>query len=116
MDMSEQGAALVLVAGMCIICGPFYLAFLVTGILRRKELIKSPIAKFIYIISFPLALAFTGLVHVYGTDEINVSSPNGSLLYNLAYVSLGAGALAAIYIIVASIRAQRAAKQAKGIR
>ena len=111
--MNEQGWAFVQLIIVAVICGPFYLSLLIYGYIRRKKLVLHPLATWIYIASFPLALVSISLIQFLGTEAINTVSETGGQLSSFALTCLIAGVLAAIYIAVSTLRARRATRRTK---
>jgi|GEM_PF-6163378 len=108
MDMSEQGGgaifSLIIVA---ILAGPFYVGFLIYGYHNRKYLVLDALPKWLFVLSFPVALLLTYMVKYVGTNQVNTPSDAGTNLYNWSGACLIAGILAAIFIAIRTHDARR---------
>jgi len=105
MDMSERGDAILGIIFILLIYGPVYFVCLLSGWAMRNKLIVNRFAKWVFIVSLPLSLTFAGLVTIYGTKQINTSSPTGDTLFKLSNAAILLGILALLLIVVQSLAA-----------
>ncbi len=77
------------------------------GYLARKKIIINPIAKWVFIASFPLAMLAAYSITIFGGDAINTSTDRGDAIGLFANLCLGAGFIAILVIIIQNIAARR---------